>query len=133
MTLESFVRIVWTVFEKFDIFIERSGEKTKKTRRDCISSRKFFPTPKNVSGMRACMCGPGGGDVEGRRVAEVGHGGVATVHLCLGGHPLQIQISRPTQPYPSGPPSKQLVAVLRVQVVVLLQTTPTAFIHQIHC
>ena len=75
--------------------------------------------------MRACMCGPGGGDVEGRRVAEVGHGGVAPVHLRLSGGPLQIQISPPTQPYPSGPPSKQLVAVLRVQVVVLLQ-------HRIH-
>ena len=37
MTVQNFMKIVWTVFEKFEIFIERSGEKD-----DCISSRKFF-------------------------------------------------------------------------------------------
>ena len=47
MTLESFVRIVWTVFEKFEIFMGRTGEKkNKKKRYECISSRKLFPTPK---------------------------------------------------------------------------------------
>ena len=39
------MKIVWTVFEKFEI--ERSGEKKTKKQHDCISSRKFFPTPKN--------------------------------------------------------------------------------------
>ena len=46
MTVQNFIQIEWTVFEKFEIFIERSGENTKK-RHDCISSRKCFPTPKN--------------------------------------------------------------------------------------
>ena len=36
------MKIVWTVFEKFEIFIERLGEK----RYDCIGGRKNFPTPK---------------------------------------------------------------------------------------
>ena len=50
MTVQNFVKIVWTVFEKFEIFMKRSGEKkTKKKQHDCISSRKFFPTPKNFS------------------------------------------------------------------------------------
>ena len=44
MTVQNFVKIVWTVFEKFEIFMKRSGEKKQ---HDCISSRKFFPTPKN--------------------------------------------------------------------------------------
>ena len=39
MTVQNFVKIVWTVFEKFEIFIKRSGEKKQ---HDCISSRKFF-------------------------------------------------------------------------------------------
>ena len=43
MTVQNFVKIVWTVFEKFAIFMKRSGEKKQ---HDCISSRKFFPTPK---------------------------------------------------------------------------------------
>ena len=48
MTVQNSMKIVWTVFEKFEIFMKRSGEKkTKKKRHDCISSRKFFPTPKN--------------------------------------------------------------------------------------
>ena len=42
MTVQNFTKIVWTVFEKFEIFMKRSGEK----KHDCISSRKFFPTPK---------------------------------------------------------------------------------------
>ena len=45
MTVQNFVKIVWTVFEKFEIFMKRSGEKKQ---HDCISSRKFFPTPKKV-------------------------------------------------------------------------------------
>ena len=48
MTVQNFVKIVWTVFEKFEIFMKRSGEKKQKKQHDCISSRKFFPTPKNV-------------------------------------------------------------------------------------
>ena len=43
------MKIVWTVFEKFEIFMKRSTEKKTKKRHDCISSRKFFPTPKNES------------------------------------------------------------------------------------
>ena len=43
MTVQNFMKIVWTVFDKFEIFMKR-GEKK---RHDCISSRKFFPTPKN--------------------------------------------------------------------------------------
>ena len=51
MTVQNFVKIVWTVFEKFEIFMKRSGEKkTKKKQHDCISSRKFFPTPKKLKG-----------------------------------------------------------------------------------
>ena len=42
------MKIVWTVFEKFEYFIERSGEKKQKKQHDCISSRKIFPTPKKV-------------------------------------------------------------------------------------
>ena len=29
MTVQNFVKIVWTVFEKFEIFMKRSGEKTR--------------------------------------------------------------------------------------------------------
>ena len=43
MTVQKFMKIVWTVFEKFEIFMKRSGEKK---RHDWISSQKFFPTPK---------------------------------------------------------------------------------------
>ena len=45
MTVKNFVRIKWTVFEKLEIFIEKSAKK----RHDWISSRKFFPTPKTFS------------------------------------------------------------------------------------
>ena len=38
------MEIVWTVVEKVEIFIERSGEKNK--RHDWKSSSKFFSTPK---------------------------------------------------------------------------------------
>ena len=47
MTVQSFMKIVRIVFEKFEIFMKTSGEKKTKKRHDCISSRKFFPTPKN--------------------------------------------------------------------------------------
>ena len=47
MTVENFVRIVWTVFEKFEIFIERSREKKQK-KHNCISSRKFLRLLKTV-------------------------------------------------------------------------------------
>ena len=50
MTVQNFVKIVWTVFEKFEIFMKRSGEKKQKKQHDCISSRKFFPTPKKLKG-----------------------------------------------------------------------------------
>ena len=39
----NFTRIVWTVFEKFEIFMKGREKK----QHDCLSSRKFFPTPKN--------------------------------------------------------------------------------------
>ena len=52
MTVQNFVKIVWTVFEKFEIFMKRLGEKKQKKQHDCISSRKFFPTPKNRSGLK---------------------------------------------------------------------------------
>ena len=45
MTVQRFMEIVWTAFEKFEIFIEMSEEKK---RHDCISSRDFFPTPKKL-------------------------------------------------------------------------------------
>ena len=44
MTVQNFMKIVWTVFEKFEISKKRSGG-TK--RHDWISSWKFSPTPKN--------------------------------------------------------------------------------------
>ena len=43
MIVQNFVIIVRTVFEKFEIFMKKSGEKKQ---HDCISRRKFFPTPK---------------------------------------------------------------------------------------
>ena len=43
MTVQNFMKIVWSVFEKFETFMKRSGEKK---RHDWICSRKFFPTPK---------------------------------------------------------------------------------------
>ena len=49
MTVQNFVKIVWTVFEKFEIFMKRSGEKKQKKQHDCISSRKFFPTPNKIN------------------------------------------------------------------------------------
>ena len=50
MTVQNFMKIVWTVFEKFKIFMKRSGEKKQqKKRHDCICSRKFFSTPKNFT------------------------------------------------------------------------------------
>ena len=33
MTVQSFMEIVWTVFEKFEIFMKRSGEKKKQKKR----------------------------------------------------------------------------------------------------
>ena len=47
MTVQIFMEIVWTTFEKFEIFMKRSKEKKTKKRNDWSSSRKFFPTPKN--------------------------------------------------------------------------------------
>ena len=46
MTVQIFMEIVWTVFEKFEIFVQRSGEKNLTI---AISSQKFFPTPKKLS------------------------------------------------------------------------------------
>ena len=45
---------VWTIFKKFEIFIERSsGEKTY----DCLSSRKFFQTLKfQRKNLRRLLC-----------------------------------------------------------------------------
>ena len=42
MTVENFAEIVWTVFEKFEIFIERSGENVT-----IALVVKKFSTPKN--------------------------------------------------------------------------------------
>ena len=39
----NYIKIVLTIFEKFEIFIERPGQRGY----DCISSRKNFPTNKN--------------------------------------------------------------------------------------
>ena len=44
MTVQNFIKVVWTVSEKIEFFMKRSGEKK---RHDCRSSRKFFPTPTN--------------------------------------------------------------------------------------
>ena len=46
MTVENFVRIVWTVFEKFEIIMKGREKKKQKKRHDCISSRNFFRLPK---------------------------------------------------------------------------------------
>ena len=46
MIVQNFVEHVWTVFEKFEIFMKRSGETKQKN--DCISSRNFFPTLKKL-------------------------------------------------------------------------------------
>ena len=40
MTVQTLMKIVWTVFEKFETFIETWGEKTSRL-------HKFFATPKN--------------------------------------------------------------------------------------
>ena len=48
MTVQNCVKIVWTVFVKFEIFMKRSGEKKQKKQHDCLSSRNIFPTPKNM-------------------------------------------------------------------------------------
>ena len=42
MTVQNFIKIVWTGFEKFEIFMKRSGERKQ---HDCISTRNIFPTP----------------------------------------------------------------------------------------
>ena len=47
MTVQNFMKIVWTVFEKFEIFMKRLGEKK---RHGSISSRKYFPTPNKIEG-----------------------------------------------------------------------------------
>ena len=46
ITVQNFIKIVWTVFEKIfrEVFSERSGEK----RYDCISSRELFNCLCNV-------------------------------------------------------------------------------------
>ena len=43
MTVQNFMKIVWKVFEKFEIFMKRSGENK---RHDWITTRKIFRTPK---------------------------------------------------------------------------------------
>ena len=49
MTVQNFVKIVRTLFVKFEIVMKRSGEKkNKKKHHDCISSQKFFPTLKRT-------------------------------------------------------------------------------------
>ena len=53
MTVQIFVKIVWTVFEKFEFFMKRSGEKKQ---HDCICSRKFFPTPKKLNLQDLSVC-----------------------------------------------------------------------------
>ena len=71
------MKIAWTVFEKFEYFIERPGEKKNKKRYDCISSRKMFPTPKMKNLGGGCGCGVAVAvtvAAAGTR-GEVGHGG----------------------------------------------------------
>ena len=46
MTGQKFIKTVWTVFEKLQIFIERSGEKMK-NQTELFLQSSFFPTPKN--------------------------------------------------------------------------------------
>ena len=56
MTVQNFMKIVWTVFEKFEIFMKRSGEKKqKKNQHDWISSRNFFLTPKKAGSKVFCV------------------------------------------------------------------------------
>ena len=46
-------------FEKFEIFIERSGEEKKtKKRHDCITSRKFFGLLKTIFNKNAASFDP---------------------------------------------------------------------------
>ena len=47
MTVQNFVKIVRTVFEKFEIFMKRSGEKKTKKNSTIALVEKIFPTPKN--------------------------------------------------------------------------------------
>ena len=49
MTVQNYIKIVRTVFEKFEVFMKRSGEKHTKKQDDWISRRNFFPTPKQTS------------------------------------------------------------------------------------
>ena len=42
MTVQNFDKIVWTVFENFELSDENIGRKKTKKRHDCISSRKIF-------------------------------------------------------------------------------------------
>ena len=44
--LQNFMKIVWESFWEIWNFHERSGEKKQKNEKDCLSSQKFFPTPK---------------------------------------------------------------------------------------
>ena len=51
MFVQDFVRIVGTVFENIESFMEGREKK----QHDCISSRKFFPTPKKVQQFNAII------------------------------------------------------------------------------
>ena len=52
MNVQNFMEIVWTVFEKFEIFIERSREKKNKKRYDCI----IFSDSSNILLFENQMC-----------------------------------------------------------------------------
>ena len=43
MTVQNFVKIVWTVFEKFEIFMKRSGEKKHRRKGICARLRATGP------------------------------------------------------------------------------------------
>ena len=48
MTVQNSMKIVWTVFEKFEIFMKCREKK----RHNCVSRRKFFPTHKNIQNIK---------------------------------------------------------------------------------
>ena len=67
LTVQNFMEVVWTVFERIEIFIERSGEKK---RHDCISSQKFFTTPKKSKKSKQAGTTPSRRHIQGSKIAK---------------------------------------------------------------
>ena len=56
ITLVNFIRIVWTVFEEFEIFVERSGEKTIAYVVESFSDSWKIRTTTGVRNRRPIFC-----------------------------------------------------------------------------